>query len=104
MHSTSLRGSQGPPKMVDLVDLFCTACDAHIGTYENEWIRLTGSYVIPKVNGTKFGLLVADEHRTVDGKEATALHGCDLSEASCSKCSKAVGHLCRNAPGKPHLV
>jgi hypothetical protein len=101
MHSSSLRGSQGRTKMADL---FCTVCDSQIGTYENEWIRLTSSYIIPKVNGTKFGIIVADEHRTVDGKEATALHGCDLSEASCSKCSKAIGHFCRNAPSKPYLV
>jgi hypothetical protein len=101
MPSSSIRGSHGPHKMADI---FCTGCDSQIGTYENEWIRLTSSYIISKVAGTKFGINVADEHRTVDGKEAIALHGCDLSEASCSKCSKAIGHFCRNAPGKPHLV
>jgi hypothetical protein len=87
-----------------VVDIFCTPCGSHIGTYENEWIRLTSSYAIAKANGTKFGINVAEEHRTVNGKEATALHGCELSEASCSKCLKVIGYFCRNAPGKPHLV
>jgi hypothetical protein len=101
MPSSPISAPQSIPKMTDL---FCNACDSHIGTYENQWIRLTSSYIIPKVNGTKFGINVADEHRTVDGKEAVALYGCDLSEASCSKCTKTIGHFCRNAPGKQHLV
>ena len=105
MPSSSLRGSIGPPKNAPApADLHCSGCDSQIGTYDNEWIQLTASYVIPKVGGTKFGINVAEAHRTVDGKEATALFGCDLSEASCSNCSRAIGHLCRNAPGKPQLV
>ncbi len=101
MPSSSLRGSVGPYKTVNL---YCNTCDSQIGIYENEWIRPTTSYVIPKEKGTNFAINVAEKSQTADGKNIGALSGCALSEASCANCSKGLGQYCRTAPGKEHLV
>ena len=90
--------------MFNSVNAHCSNCNTQIGIYDNEWIRLTSSYVIPKAKGTQFGIDVADKSQTVTGKSHELVEGCVLSEAHCQHCSKSLGHYCRDAPGKQQLM
>ncbi|EXJ78025.1 hypothetical protein A1O3_09185 [Capronia epimyces CBS 606.96] len=81
------------------VNLNCARCNNPVGVFDNEWIRLTSSYVRPAQPGTHFGTEVARRTQVVpDGATQPALQGCTLSEVSCKKCSTPVGQFCKAAP------
>lgn len=96
MLSSSRRVSQAPSPHVNL---HCTQCDSQIGIFDNEWTRLTSSYVRPAHPGTHFGTEIANKTQVVpDGVAQRALEGCTLAEVFCTKCSAAVGQYCKAAP------
>ncbi|KIY03567.1 uncharacterized protein Z520_00258 [Fonsecaea multimorphosa CBS 102226] len=82
------------------VNLHCLQCDSQIGIFDNEWTRLTSSYVRPVHPGTHFGTEVATNKTQVvpEGVTQRSLEGCSLAEVFCTKCSAAVGQYCKAAP------
>ncbi|KIX01479.1 uncharacterized protein Z518_09205 [Rhinocladiella mackenziei CBS 650.93] len=93
MASSSRRASQIPSSTVYL---HCSQCNSQIGIFENEWTRLTSSYVLSVHPGTHFGTEVAHKTKVVpEGVSQRAVEGCTLAEVFCKKCSAAVGQYCK---------
>lgn len=81
------------------VNLYCAQCDAQIGIFENEWIRLTSSYARSKERGTHFGTEVGQRTQVVpSGPTQRSAEGCVMAEVFCRKCSNMVGQYCKSAP------
>ncbi|RMZ85080.1 hypothetical protein DV738_g54, partial [Chaetothyriales sp. CBS 135597] len=84
-----------------VVRLLCAECDTSLGTFENEWIRLTSSYARPKQRGrhtmTEIGNRV--QHVPV-GVSQKAAEGCGMAEVFCRVCSCLVGQYCKTAPNR----
>ncbi|KIW23514.1 uncharacterized protein PV07_11706 [Cladophialophora immunda] len=97
MASSSRRMSQ--PASLH-VNLHCLQCDGQIGIFDNEWTRLTSSYVRPVHSGTHFGTEIATNKTQVvpEGVTQRALEGCTLAEVFCTKCSAVVGQYCKEIP------
>ncbi|KAJ9615810.1 hypothetical protein H2200_001887 [Cladophialophora chaetospira] len=97
MASSARRMSLAPSSHVNL---HCLQCDAQIGTFDNEWSRLTSSYVRPIHPGRHFGTEIAlNKTQTVpEGTTQRDLQGCTLAEVFCTKCSGVVGQYCKAIP------
>lgn len=99
---------QPSPRLpTDSVNLYCTQCSSQLGIFENEWIRLTASYMRPARPGQHFGTEVGQKIQVVpDGTSQQAARGCSMAEVFCKKCSAAVGRYCTAAPtvDQTHLV
>ncbi|KIW97604.1 uncharacterized protein Z519_01188 [Cladophialophora bantiana CBS 173.52] len=82
------------------VNLHCLQCDNQIGIFDNEWIRLTSSYVRPVHPGTHLGTEIATSKTQVvpEGVTQRALEGCTLAEVFCTRCSAVVGQYCKAVP------
>ncbi|KIW65572.1 hypothetical protein PV04_07819 [Phialophora macrospora] len=98
MGSSSRRMSQPPSSHVNL---HCMQCNNQIGIFDNEWSRLTSSYVRPVHPGAHFGTEVAANRTQVvpAGASQRLLEGCTLAEVFCTKCSGVVGQYCKAIPG-----
>ena len=98
MASTMRRMSQAPSSHVNL---HCSQCDSQIGIFDNEWTRLSSSYVHSVHPGAHFGTEVAmNKTQTVpEGTAQSKLEGCTLAEVFCTKCSGVVGQYCKAIPG-----
>lgn len=101
--------SHGDPQALPpAVNLHCLQCDAQIGAFDNnEWIRLTSSYVRSARPGTHLATEVAKRTQVVpDGVPHRAVEGCTLAEVFCMNCSATVGQYCISAPtpAQRHLV
>ena len=82
-----------------LVHLCCEQCNSQIGTFENEWIRLTSSYARAKSNGRHIGTEIGNRIRDVPaGVTQKAAEGCGMAEVFCRECSNRVGQYCKSAP------
>ena len=84
-----------------IVNLYCTSCEAQIGIFENEWIRLTTSYAWPKQKGTHFGTEIGNKTQIVPpGGVRDAAEGCEMADVFCCSCHATVGRYCKTAPSK----
>jgi len=104
MPSASRPSSRAPTPNVNL---YCGQCESQIGIFDNEWIRLTSSYVRSKDDGTHFGTEIGRKTQVVPvGVSQRALEGCVMAEVFCKTCSAVVGQYCQKAPdaAKQHLV
>ena len=83
------------------VNLHCLQCGAQIGIFDNEWSRLSASYVRSIHPGSHFGTEIAlNKTQTVpEGTAQRSLEGCTLAEVFCTKCSGVVGQYCKAIPG-----
>lgn len=81
------------------VNLYCAQCQAQIGIFDNEWIRLTSSYARSREKGTHFGTEVGQRTQIVPGGPSPrSAEGCEMAEVFCRKCSNMVGQYCKKAP------
>ncbi|KEF54321.1 uncharacterized protein A1O9_09487 [Exophiala aquamarina CBS 119918] len=96
MAATVRRQSRPPPVFVNL---YCSQCDNHLGIFENEWARLTSSYMRPTLPGQHFASEIAQKTQIVpNGVVGQAAEGCTMAEVFCKKCSVAVAQYCKAAP------
>jgi len=83
------------------INLYCAGCEAQIGIFNNEWIRLTASYARSKDPGTHFGTEFGEKTQVVPaGASQKAAEGCTMSEVYCIKCMAVVGQYCTSAPNE----
>lgn len=81
------------------VNLFCTRCDSQLGVFENEWTRLTASYMRPARPGQHCATEIAQKTQVVpSGVAQAAAEGCTMAEVFCKKCSTVVAQYCKAAP------
>ncbi|RMZ86512.1 hypothetical protein DV736_g6260, partial [Chaetothyriales sp. CBS 134916] len=84
-----------------IVRLICAQCDTRLGTFENEWIRLTSSYARPKQPGRHFMTEIGNRVQQVPtGASQKAAEGCGMAEVFCKVCSCLVGQYCKTAPNQ----
>jgi hypothetical protein len=102
MASSSRRGSQAPAVSVNL---HCTQCDNQVGIFENEFTRLTASYVRAVHPGAHFGTDVnLNKAQTVpEGTTQAALQGCVLAEVTCNTCAATVGQYIKDVPSQEQM-
>ena len=83
------------------VNLYCLTCEAQIGIFDNEWIRLTSSYARSKEDGLHFGTDLGNKAQVVpSGVAQKAAAGCTMVEVFCNTCHNIVGQNCKKAPTK----
>ncbi|KAK5056700.1 hypothetical protein LTR84_012232 [Exophiala bonariae] len=81
------------------VNLFCTHCDSQLGVFENEWTRLTSSYMRPARVGQHRATEIGQKTQVVpNGAVQQAAEGCTMAEVFCKKCSTPVAQYCKAAP------
>jgi hypothetical protein len=81
------------------VNLHCSNCHTRLGSFSNDWVRLTSSYAKPTRAGTQEGFEAGNKIKHVpNGESHRALEGCGLSEVFCTECSIMIGQYCRSAP------
>jgi hypothetical protein len=102
MASSSRRASQAP---TGSVHLHCTQCDNQVGIFENEFTRLTASYVRAVHPGAHFGTNVNHKKaQTVPGGTTqAALQGCVLAEVTCNNCAATVGQYIKEVPSEEQM-
>jgi RNase P subunit RPR2 len=93
MATSSRRASQVPSTTVNL---HCNQCNNHLGSFENEWIRLTTSYVRCAQPGTHLGTEVGNKTQVVpNGVAQQAAEGCTMADVFCKNCSTTVAQYCK---------
>jgi hypothetical protein len=90
--------------LINQVKVHCNACDEHLATVKNEWIRLTTKYARPSQPGPNPGVVISDLNRVVLKMGPAA--GCTVSEVTCKRCRTIVGAYFRETatPKTQHLV
>lgn len=95
--TTSVQRASHPRPVT--VNLFCSQCDNQLGIFENEWTRLTTSYMRPALPGQHFASEIAQKTQVVpNGGAGQAAEGCTMAEVFCKKCSVAIAQYCKAAP------
>jgi hypothetical protein len=81
------------------VHVYCNTCQGNLGTFKNEWIKLTSAYSRPRERGTSKGTRIGDTTRVVpDGVVHKMAAGCEMAELFCVGCDTVVGQHCKDAP------
>ncbi|RMZ84607.1 hypothetical protein DV737_g1095, partial [Chaetothyriales sp. CBS 132003] len=95
------RPDSGGHPQARIVRLMCAQCDTRLGTFENEWIRLTSSYARPKQRGRHTMTEIGNRVQQVPtGVSQKAAEGCGMAEVFCRVCSCLVGQYCKTAPNR----
>ncbi|KAL2444705.1 hypothetical protein ABEF95_017164 [Exophiala dermatitidis] len=108
MAPSTRRKSQIQPQTLDpklaspstsKIGLHCAQCDNELGLSNNEWVRLTKSYVLAATPGTHSGTEVGHKTQVVpNGALHQTVQGCTVVEVVCTSCLAPVGQFCRAVP------
>ncbi|KAL2406788.1 hypothetical protein ABEF93_008559 [Exophiala dermatitidis] len=108
MAPSTRRKSQLQPQTLDpelagpstsKIGLHCAQCDNELGLFNNEWVRLTKSYVLAAKPGTHSGTEVGQKTQVVpNGALQQTVQGCTVVEVVCISCLATVGQFCKAVP------